>query len=504
MMNKLISGPISVVLASLLLSACEPEFANVNGNISSGDADFSTFVALGDSLTAGYADSALYRHGQVNSYPAILAQQFALAGGGAFTQPLMPVEATGSLLAGGINLMVSDRLVLVPTGNPASPLGPSPITPPVLTQVVDTPFSPLVGPFNNLGVPGAKSFHLGLTTYGDPLQIGASANPYFVRFASATNATMIGDATDQMPSFFVLWVGNNDILSYATSGGVGVDQNAADNLNPASYGPNDITDDTVFAGVYGAPTTGLVDLLTSGTNRGVLVNIPDVTTIPYFTTVPYNAIPMSASFAAFANSQMHIINHNAAVAGSALSPAEMAQRTITYVAGQNAMLIDDDELPTVAGIPNKWRQATAADYITLPTSPKIGTEQSTGNPTTVWGVGTPLTDADVLTEAEVARVENARAAFNATIAGVAAGNARLLLFDASAKLTELRDSGIFYGTGGITSTFATGGGFSLDGVHPTARGYAVVANAIIDVINAGFGASIPKVDPGQYSTVFYQ
>ncbi len=42
-----------------------------------GEADFSNYVALGNSLTAGYADNALYITGQENSYPNILAQQFA-------------------------------------------------------------------------------------------------------------------------------------------------------------------------------------------------------------------------------------------------------------------------------------------------------------------------------------------------------------------------------------------------------------------------------------------
>ncbi|MDH5355799.1 MAG: G-D-S-L family lipolytic protein, partial [Gammaproteobacteria bacterium] len=77
-----------------LLTGCDAEFDNPvggAGSYSSGTADFSNFVAIGDSLTAGYADGALYRHGQENSYGAILAQQFALVGGGAFSQPLMPV-----------------------------------------------------------------------------------------------------------------------------------------------------------------------------------------------------------------------------------------------------------------------------------------------------------------------------------------------------------------------------------------------------------------------------
>ncbi len=71
-------------------------------------------------------------------------------------------------------------------------------------------------------------------------------------------------------------------------------------------------------------------------------------------------------------------------------------------------------------------------------------------------------------------------------------------------MQEIRDTGIDYGTGAINADYATGGAFSLDGVHPTARGYAVVANRIIDAINTGFGATIPAVNPGDYSTIFVQ
>ena len=39
-----------------------------------------------------------------------------------------------------------------------------------------------------------------------------------------------------------------------------------------------------------------------------------------------------------------------------------------------------------------------------------------------------------------------------------------------------------------------GGLFSLDGIHPTRTGQAVIANAFIDAINTRFGESIPRVD----------
>ena len=72
----------------------------------------------------------------------------------------------------------------------------------------------------------------------------------------------------------------------------------------------------------------------------------------------------------------------------------------------------------------------------------------------------------------------------------------------AALLDELSTTGYNYGTGSLNSTYATGGAFSLDGVHPTARGNAVISNHIIEVINTGFNANIPAVDPGAYSTIY--
>ena len=115
-----------------------------------------------------------------------------------------------------------------------------------------------------------------------------------------------------------------------------------------------------------------------------------------------------------------------------------------------------------------------------------------------------MTDADVLSEVEVGRVETARTAYNTTIEDEADADPNLLLFDADAFFTELSTTGILYGSGGISSTFAQGGGYSLDGVDLTARGYAALANEMFKFINAGFGGYIPPVDPNDYTTVFYQ
>ncbi|MGB5394753.1 MAG: G-D-S-L family lipolytic protein, partial [Lutimonas sp.] len=43
-----------------------------------GSADFNSYVSIGNSLTAGYTDNALFKAGQTNSFPNLLSQKFAL------------------------------------------------------------------------------------------------------------------------------------------------------------------------------------------------------------------------------------------------------------------------------------------------------------------------------------------------------------------------------------------------------------------------------------------
>ena len=48
-----------------------------------------------------------------------------------------------------------------------------------------------------------------------------------------------------------------------------------------------------------------------------------------------------------------------------------------------------------------------------------------------------------------------------------------------------------------TTAYISGGLFSLDGVHPSSRGYGIVANEYIKVMNSKFSMSIPLVDISQ-------
>lgn len=187
-----------LILAAGIFVSCESDDNNLTGEVPveyiSGSADFSNYVAIGNSLTAGYTDGALFSAGQQNSLPNILAQQFALAGGGDFTQPIVEGNIGGLLLGG--NVIQEPRLLFNGSAPQRLPAAPT-------TEITST----LSGPFNNMGTPGAKSFHLLAPGYGNVAGVATGqSNPYFVRFASSPATTILADAMAQNPTFFSLWI----------------------------------------------------------------------------------------------------------------------------------------------------------------------------------------------------------------------------------------------------------------------------------------------------------
>ncbi|WP_370390501.1 G-D-S-L family lipolytic protein [uncultured Winogradskyella sp.] len=507
--------------------------------LTAGNADFSNYVALGNSLTAGLTDAALFIAAQENSFPNILSQKFALVGGGSFTQPLTNDNFGGLALAG--TRIQDPRLVF----NGSGPAGLESVIGPV-TVTTDIATNNPTGPFNNLGIPGAKSFHLLAPGYGNIQNFPAAANPYAVRVTgNAPNASILELAVSQNPSFFSLWIGNNDVLGYATTGG--------DGTNPITpvMGPPGVGFNETYA--------ALIQSLTAGGAQGVVANIPDVTSIPHFTTVPFNPLdPSNPDFGPLIptlNSLFGALNGVYAFLQSqgALSADEVAVRSISFSDSEaNPVVLRDENLtdlsaqitqvllanpdfpaflaqfglppqaaPQVAGLLGlnygQSRQATADDLFVLPSSAVIGTVnqdfaaflQSQGLPAAIAaqfateGVTLPLEDKWVLLPSEQEEIAMATEMFNATIESLSS-QAGLALVDANTLLNELCCTGLSSSNFILTNDLVLGGAFSLDGIHPTARGYALIANefmrAIDETYGSNFEASGNFVDIGEYPT----
>jgi lysophospholipase L1-like esterase len=505
-----------LLFASVAFVACNNEdevlidtTSSDGKTLTAGTAVVTKYVALGDSYAAGFSDNALFRLAQEGSYANIIGQQFALAGGGEFKTPLM-ADNIGGLLLGG-NVILGQRLFFNGTAPTPVPGRPS-------TEVT----TKLTGPFSNLGVPGAKSYHLVAAGYGNVAGVASgTANPYFARFATSATTSVVADAVAQDPTFFSLWIGGNDVLGYATSGGSG--RNQTGNMNPATYASNDITDPTVFAGVYNS----IITAMTAKGAKGVVANLPYVTALPFFTTVPFN--PLTASVLGRGNvavgtatiqglnAQLYGPLKLALTAFGAGSRIELLSTTTA-----NPLLIVDESLPnlsaqlTAAFTPTlglqtatfygqvfgQARQATREDLVVLTAQTVIASAPAgVPAPLNVFGVTFPMQDIHVLTKAEVAEVKVATDAYNATIKSIA--DAKGLAFVELKGVTDqLANGGIVYNGFTTTSTFVTGGMFSLDGVHPSPRGYAIIANLFTDAINAKFNSNFKNVNVGQYRILY--
>jgi len=223
--------------------------------------DFSRYVALGDSLTAGFTSGGFVDCYQNHSYPAMLAAQ---AGAPAFEMPLIsppgiPPVLVLATLAGGVP-------TLVPAGDPADAF----------------PYNAAYqAPYNNLGVPGATLYNLLFTT-GDinNLLAGNTDNvmhDLILRIPQVLNPqtgqpmdfTALVQAIALDPTFVTLWIGQNDVLGAVTS---------ATAMEGVTMTPAD-----VFATLYPQAVGALVQMTSADI---VLFTVPDVTMAPFVHTIP--------------------------------------------------------------------------------------------------------------------------------------------------------------------------------------------------------------------------
>ena len=138
----------------------------------------------------------------------------------------------------------------------------------------------------------------------------------------------------------------------------------------------------------------------------------------------------------------------------------------------------------------KWYEDHADLYPGLP--PGIDTTKPFGfHPQNPWP------DALVLDADEQASVSSAVSAYNVTIDAMAAAHGAFVV-DFKTFFDGVKLNGYNIAGQKLTVDYVSGGIFSLDGVHPSSRGYAMIANQFIQVMNEKLGTSVPYVD---FSTI---
>ena len=411
-MNRFLKLATAVVVAALVVAL--PAAAQ------RGSADFSNLVALGDSYGAGVVASSLNERHQVWSWPAVIARQVgyttcapnATAADDCFAQPLVSFPGIGPEL---------QLMNLAPTIAPASGSGV-----PLMTGFGRA--------YNNLSIPGATVGALLSLTGAEPQTPGEPTAVSMGRFILRGRGTAVAQALEQDPTFIVLWIGGNDVLSAIFAGDPGV-----------------ATPTTDFRTRYAA----LLDqLVTNAPDAGIVVgNIP-TQPLPYMLLIP--------RFVTNAQGQV--------VPGPGGNPIPLIG------------ILDDG---TAGPLP-------AGSFVLLHARTHLATGY--GIPpglSTLPNAGQPLPDSDVITPGEFATIITRATEYNAAIQAEASAR-NIPVADIKGLFDRVyAQGGMHVGPITIGPQPVTGGFFGLDFFHLTDLGYLLFANEYIKTINQAYDTEIP-------------
>ena len=192
------------------------------------------YVALGNSITAGYQSGGINDSTQRRSYAHLLAR----AAGVRFAYPALAGRGCAPPVA---DFLTQARLSV--PGQPAS-------TGSTCDLRAGTSFTATL---NNVAVPGANSF--------DPTGVEGGGYSALTQFILG-GRTQVERAIEVNPTFATVWIGNNDVLGPATQGTT-----------------TGATPEATFRTNYAA----MIDQLRAGSpelQKGVLIGVADVTAIP--------------------------------------------------------------------------------------------------------------------------------------------------------------------------------------------------------------------------------
>lgn len=420
-----------------LVISCKPKYESPS--FSKGEIDPSRFVMIGGGHVAGYMNDGLYFEGQQNSLANLIAQQLAEVGGGEFNQPYLNQQSIGI----STNLLAPLKLGYKTDCKGVTSLSPIRISetadPSILGQNVYIANSS----FGNFGIPGLKLSQVFSNTL-------PTTNPFFGRMSSSANASVMDDAFASQPTFFSLFLGLEEVLQYAKSGGTN----------------ENITPNILFAEYY----EQILQIATASGAKGVLATIPDVSEMPYFTTIPWNGLTLDAANNTTLNSIYNPLGYYFSV-------------------GSNPFMIVDSTANDFA-----VRQILSTELLTL----SLPLDSVKCNQ---MGVLFPIRDEFVLDAGELQYLRGVIAGYNQIIRDLA-NQYNLAVVDVFEFSKNLK-SGFVYNGVTMSSKFVSGGAYSLDGIHFNAKGNALLANEFLKSINLKYKSRIPLLNANAFDATFF-
>ncbi|HEU4563363.1 MAG TPA: SGNH/GDSL hydrolase family protein [Gemmatimonadaceae bacterium] len=409
----------AAALASLAaLGGCSDTKELINAPTPTGGEMFRSYVAMGNSITAGLQSGGINDSTQKESYAYLLAKHL----GTRFAYPALAMPGCPAPID---NFQTQSRV----GGGSGSDCA------------FRTPTSPTAA-LNNVAVPNAA--------VADPTS-SSTANSNALTLFVLGGKTQVQRALDADPTFVSIWIGNNDVLAAAVTG----------MLTPTPGISPGVTPQQTFEQHYDE----MISQLRAGADHlqgGVLIGVVNAANAPIlFPAAALLASPaFRAGFEAFTGGPVTV--HPSCAGSTSLLSFAIVPRIRLY-----------RQDPTAAGAH----------------PPLIVCEKGQA------GIPAPVGDVFILDATEQAELAADMTAINDYIESKAT-EAGFAFYDPNPALVALRQAGaipLVPDLGNPTKPY--GDYISLDGVHPAGPAHELIANELIDAINAKYNISIPPLSP---------
>ncbi len=415
----IVTKRFSAAVLGLVLAAAACNNDQLNRPFSSTPVDplFDRYVSMGNSITAGFQSGGINDSTQQQSYAVLLAQAMRSP----FFSPLLsrpgcPPPYTNVFTQARVGGGTSTTCALRKIPNPPPPY------------------------VSNTAVPGAWVI--------DIYNNGAGAHPNTLTQFILGGLTQVQMMARAHPTFVTVWIGNNDVLTAATSSA-----NAGDSTL--------ITPIATFQTTYGA----MLDSISAVGPQGVvLIGVANVTAIPFFSlgrtywAIKNGLVPGAAFPAAFT------VSSNCAPIATGIPGARGDSVLVPFPYG--AALLGAAQ----AGAPRNLDCADTVAAVVVPSELRKLVTAVTGYNTYISGQATARGWAYVDP--------------NVKLAALATDTAQVRPFP-------------YFPQGNAGDTVAVrrpfGRAFSLDAVHPSASAHRLLADTLRMVINAKYGTTIPPI-----------
>ncbi|MFB0925319.1 MAG: hypothetical protein QMB65_08560 [Vicingaceae bacterium] len=412
--------------------------------VTNGAADFSNYIAVGSSFTQGFQDGGLHNEfsQQDNSYPAIIAKKMQTN----FLQPI--VSGTGS---GYMHLEYIDGEIEVIK---AFDLGITTNHP--LAINYDPSFNMWVSntvKYNNLGVGGMNVRNV--SSVG-PSQ-GSDGPLFHVLFGSSAPSALAWNGVQGEPiSSFGRFLNFGTISNRVEYIDHIINSNATfftnwlginDVMSWTKEGGDDVSGSAILTDLneFRMKYDTVLDVFQTMGAQGVCATIHDITDTPFFTTITLDVL------------------------------------------GKDIWIKEGFDTTVV-------RKATNEDLILLTAKDVLGDGHGLVETD-------PLPHTVVLDRDEVLITKQYTSSINNEIRSSALAHGYEIV-DMFAYM-KLLNSGMTFDGVDMSTKYIEGGAYSLDGLHPNGKGYAMVANEFIKVINSTFESNLRTVSVSSYRGITF-